>query len=286
MFLSWFDQNVRSETIRLPPLLEREIWFVHSHKRLGHLRRPVSFTEKVNWRILNDRRQLLSWTCDKLRMKEEAARYGVSSARVYWSGVDLDDLVTVRLPEAWVLKPNHRSRLAHFGHGPIRTSDLPELKAITHGWVEETQGRLYGEWAYSQSRPCLLVEEMLGDGDSPPPDYKFYVFDGDPYVLNVTTDRWRNNYIRFYTPAWEPLPYDIGYPVGPVEQRPANLDQMLQVASLLGRPFDFMRIDLYSIGGVLYLGEYTPYPTGGMHPYRPRTWDREMGAVWKLPDCT
>src|SRR3982750_723333 len=34
--------------------------------------RPRTFTEKLNWRITLDRRELLAPTCDKLAMKEHA----------------------------------------------------------------------------------------------------------------------------------------------------------------------------------------------------------------------
>ena len=268
---------------RLPPLLEREIWFVHSHKRLGHLRRPVTFSEKVNWRILYDRRPLLTWTCDKLRMKEEAARHDVSSPHTYWSGRDLRDLIDLPLPDAWVLKPNHRSGLVHFGRGPVTERDVPKLQTVTAGWLDGAQGRLYREWAYLQARPCLLVEEMLGDQQTLPPDYRFFVFDGRPYVLYVTTERLHGHFLRFYTPNWEALPYSHDYAVGPVDSPPESLDQMLEVAARLGKPFDFMRIDLYSVGETVYLGEFTPYPSGGMRPFRPHTFERDMGAAWQLP---
>ncbi len=116
----WFSPHVSVAVARLPPLVRREIWYVQKYRRLGHLRRPVLFSEKVNWRILYDRRPLLAWTCDKLRMKEEAIRHGVAVPQTYWSGHDLRELVDVQLPERWVLKPNHRSEIVHFGGGPVR----------------------------------------------------------------------------------------------------------------------------------------------------------------------
>lgn len=280
----WFDRTLKSGVNRLPPLVRREINYARNYKRLGHLQHPVLFSEKVNWRILNDRRPLLAWTCDKVRMKEEAARCGVSSAETYWSGQDLTELANVRLPEDWVLKPNHRCGLVYFGHGPIVDGDFPALEAKTRGWLQEKQARVLGEWAYSQARPCLLVEEMLGDRQTPPHDYKFFVFDGQPCLIHVHTDRWPVHRARVYTPTWEPQPFPCGYAaLGPIEDPPEALHEMLLVAARLAKPFDFMRIDLYAVGHHIYLGEYTPYPNGGMRPYWPRSVDQKMGAVWRLP---
>ncbi len=279
-----FDPFITSVATKMPPLVRREIWYTQKHRRLGHLRHPRSFTEKVNWRILYDRRPLLAWTCDKLRMKEEAARHGVLTPQTYWSGWDLRELVHVPLPEHWVLKPNHRSALVHIGHGPVGDRQVYELERLTCGWLEETQNSLLGEWAYSQARPCFLVEEMIGGGPVPPLGYKFFVFGGQPYVLYESSEWWQEHTVRFYTPSWEPLPYFCGYPLGAVSEAPRRLDEMLRVAALLGKPFDFMRIDLYNVGDAVYLGEFTPYPNGGVQPYLPLTWDRAMGALWHLPD--
>ena len=167
---------------------------------------------------------------------------------------------------------------------PILDSIISELKVTTQGWLDEKQATLFGEWAYSQARPCLLVEELIGNGESPPPDYKFYVFDGKPYILGASTDR-HKRFIRFYTPAWESLPYSVGLPLGPIEEPPEHLDRMIDVASRLGKPFDFMRIDLYTAGSAIFLGEYTPYPNVGMSPCRPRSMGKSLGAAWELPAC-
>jgi hypothetical protein len=58
---------------------------------------------------------------------------------------------------------------------------------------------------------------------------------------------------------------------------------MVELAGCIGRPFDFMRVDLYNVDGALYLGELTPYPGGGLEPFEPRNLDVDMGAAWQLP---
>ena len=66
--------TARSIVYRLPVGLERRLLFTYYNRRLPRFGRPVTFSDKVNWRILNDRRPVLEWTCDKLAMKEYAAR--------------------------------------------------------------------------------------------------------------------------------------------------------------------------------------------------------------------
>jgi hypothetical protein len=58
---------------------------------------------------------------------------------------------------------------------------------------------------------------------------------------------------------------------------------MLLVASALSEPFDFVRIDLYSVHGKLYFGEFTFTPTAGGNRFDPPEWDSYFGEQWIYP---
>ena len=55
----------RSLIYRLPAAVERRVLFTIAHRRLPRFGRPVTFSDKINWRILNDRRPLLEWTSER-----------------------------------------------------------------------------------------------------------------------------------------------------------------------------------------------------------------------------
>jgi TupA-like ATPgrasp len=269
---------------RLPPGVERRVLFVIVHHRLPHFGRPVTFSDKINWRILNDRRPLLAWTCDKLAMKQYALTQvpdGLTVPRTIWSGSDVRDLAAADLPEHWVLKPNHRSSgLVYFGTG---RPDLRELAAVTATWLKPFEARRLREWAYSQARPMLLAEELMGTPGTPPPDYKFFVFDGTVGAVELHTDRYARHQARLYRPDWSPLDVVVIAELAPVAPLPPNLDRMLKIAARLGRPFDFMRVDLYDDDDVVKFGELTPYPCSGLGRFDPASFDTELGKAWTLP---
>jgi TupA-like ATPgrasp len=273
----------RSLVYRLPAGMERRLLFSYHHRKLPHFGRPVTFSDKVNWRILNDRRPLLEWTCDKLAMKDYAAHAGLERLRVprtIWSGSDIGDLRAVDLPEHWVLKPNHRSGLIYFGEGP---ADHRELSAVTATWLDPFESSKLREWAYATARPMFLVEEMLGPPGSPPPDYKIFVFDGKPDLIEMV-NRYDGNQQRLYRADWTPL--DVLYGpqgIAPVAPPPPDLDRMLDIAGHLGGPFDFIRVDLYDVEGSIVFGELTPYPCGGLERFQPASFDVELGEKWQLP---
>lgn len=268
---------------RLPAGLERRLLFSYHNRRLPHFGRPATFSDKVNWRILHDRRPLLEWTCDKLAMKEYAAKAGLEHLRVprtYWSGTDLAELGRAELPEHWVLKPNHRSGLVHFGHGQ---ADARELATVTETWLDRFESSRMREWAYAAARPLLLVEELLGPPGSPPPDYKIFVFDGKPDLIEMV-NRYDGNQQRLYRADWTPLEVLYGpQSIAPVAPPPPDLDRMLEIAHRLGEPFDFIRVDLYAFDGSIVFGELTPYPCGGLERFRPVSFDAELGEKWQLP---
>jgi hypothetical protein len=273
---------------KLPSNLSRRALFYYYHHRFPRVRNPISFTEKVNWRILKDRREILTWTCDKLAMKDYvsgiqgATAQGMRVPRTLWSGTDVRELDRIELPERWVLKPNHRSGLVFFGHGQ---PNIPVLHKIVRNWLRPEEGFDLHEWAYLKARPLLLIEELLGAPGTPPSDYKFYVFAGKVAAIEFHVDRYSDHRVRYYLPDWTPLDVSIGnFPPAPAEaDPPGNFEKMVTIASELGRPFDFMRVDLYSVDGGIFFGELTPYPGSGTNPFVPKSFDDELGAKWELP---
>lgn len=275
---------VRSSVHRLYTILPvaplRRLLYAKAHRRLLRLHAPRRFSEKVNWRIAYDRRERLAWTCDKLRMKEAASRDGALVPETLWIGRDLDELRGVDLPQRWVLKPNHRTGLVYVGTGQ---PDVDELRHRTRGWLDESQWRVRGEWAYGRARPLYLIEEWIGDEEQSPPDYKVFVFDGVPALIQVDHDRFGDHTRRLYRSDWSPLDTLHTFPLAPVEPPPAQLQRMLDLARGIGAAFDFIRVDLYVWGDEVYLSEVTPYPGGGLETFHPDALDFELGRKWNLP---
>ncbi|MCA1606053.1 MAG: hypothetical protein LC775_11425, partial [Acidobacteria bacterium] len=178
-------------------------------------------------------------------------------------------------------KPNHRSHEIHFGCR--RPTSMEALRAITLGWMNDFQGEILGEWAYSQARRAFLAEEWIADGNAAPTDYKLFVFDGAVQLVEVTSGRFSNTRCRLYGPDWTPLETIYGPPLAEIQKPPAGLDIMLSAARDIGTGFDFIRVDFYETNRGVYFGETTPYPAGGLTPFAPTGLDHELGSWWQLP---
>ncbi len=57
---------------------------------------------------------------------------------------------------------------------------------------------------------------------------------------------------------------------------------MIFLAKKLSNPFDYVRVDLYSINNKIYFGELTHYPTSGSAIVNPQSFDFKLGKYWKI----
>jgi hypothetical protein len=279
---SWRERLGRA----LPDSVFRSLKYRQVHGTWPSLGAPRRFTEKINWRILNDRRDLLAWTGDKLAMKTEAAARwpGIRIPRTCWIGTDPAELVAVDLPDRWVLKPNNSSGRYHLGAGPVDDAAVVRLRALTGDWLDAREFARLREWAYSRARPVLFVEERIGGGATLPSDYKVFVFDGVPRCILVVSRPDSGRVRTFFTVDWAYLPVPSMEPSDPGLARPVHLERLLRAAADLGRGFDHIRVDLYELDGEIWFGEFTPYSWSGLERIVPVSFDLALGACWTLPD--
>ena len=276
--------------------------------RLWRTRNPRTFREKVRYKMLRDHRQLVVTFADKaaVRAYVEAAvgqKYLPEAVAIL---DDPSDLLTVALPTAYVLKPTHGSGAAlivsdsapddagvpsepgswEYRHVRPEVVTRGELVRLSEGWLAQLYGQGPNrEWAYGMVPRRVIVEELLGGPEGRiPEDYKFFVFHGVPSFVQVDAGRFGRRTQDFFDPDWVHLPMSGGPPwADPVPPRPAQFDEMLDVAARLGAETDFVRVDLYDVAGRTVFGELTSYPAGGDSPFYPESFNEEFGRRWTVP---
>ncbi|PPG33519.1 ATP-grasp fold amidoligase family protein [Pseudoclavibacter sp. RFBB5] len=276
--------------------------------RLARTSSPVTFTDKVRYKMLRDRRPLIVTFADKAAVRGyvEAAVGARYLPEAYGVLDDPRGLEALELPESYVVKPTHGSgavvvvspaapvdsRLPEARWGWVYAHVRPEhanrehLAAISEGWVS----KLYGqgpnkEWVYGRMPRRVLVEEYLvGEDGAVPEDFKFFVFHGVVHFVQVDGGRFGERTQDFFRPDWTHLDMSGGLPWRtPTPPRPARLDEMLEVAARLGAETDFVRVDLYHLPDRVIFGELTNYPAGGDSPFEPESWNTAFGEPWRVP---
>jgi hypothetical protein len=254
------------------------------------LRDPKSFNQKVNWKKIHDRNPVLPIVADKYRVREYL-RYtlGIEEAEkilvplLYVTDnpetIPFDDL-----PEEYIIKANHGSGtniIVERGK-PI---DRQQIIAQCNEWLNKPYALYKHEWAYQSIKRKIIIEKLLRDEDGHiPKDYKFHIMNGKCQLIVVFSGRFIDVNISYYDRAWNFLDIGFGSPPkrGSFVQRPDNLDDMIKLAEFLGSPFDYIRVDLYSINGRIYFGELTNYPLSGLLVFDPRSFDFELGSKWQI----
>lgn len=112
-------------------------------------------------------------------------------------------------------------------------------------------------------------------------DYKFYCFNGVPKYLYVSQglENHATASISFLTVDWKFAPFGRSdyKPLESLPEKPANFEEMYDLACKLSKGFMFLRVDLYSIGGKTFFSELTFSPCSGYMPFQPEEWDLKLG---------
>lgn len=259
----------------------RKLYF-SAHGRYPNIRKPKLFTEKIQHRKLYDKDQRFSLCADKVLVKDYVhGRLGADILiPTLYSGERLPPPAQRTWPLPFVIKTNHGSSFNIFVR---QDSDLdwPAIEAKLAIYLAIDFGAYLKEWHYSKIVRQILIEPFLSEDGELPVDYKIFVFGGTPEYIQVDTDRESAHKRIFFDVGWKPQTFQFTYPLEtkPID-RPSSLDTMLSAAAVLGRDFDFVRVDFYEIGGRPYFGEMTFTPEAGFGKFDPPEIDTLFGEMW------
>lgn len=249
------------------------------------MRRPSRFTEHLlHYKLATRGDPRLPRLADKVLAKDHVAavigpQYLIPTL---WHGTELPSESERNWSPPFVIKSTHASMQYLF----VRSGDEPDWSAIeatTREWLGQSYvfGERQLEWHYRHIRPRLIIEPMLGNGLTPPTDYKLGVFQGRVKMIQVDEGRGDRQTRWLMNLDWEPLPFNIRYPRGTTKpERPTNLHEMIRIAETLGSEFEYVRVDLYNVDGQIYFGEMTFFPGAGLTFFDPPEGDFAMGEFW------
>lgn len=269
----------------LPERQRIKALYLYKFHKLPNLDRPKTFSDKVQWRKLYDRRSIFTTLADKLAVKEyvKSMCAEVFVPKLIWSGESLMDLNVQCLPNKYVIKANHASGTNYIvKNGEHPSSEI--LKALEKEWKSLDVSKTFVEWAYAEIKIEFFVEEFLDIAESVPVDYKFWVFHGKVQFVQVDVDRFVGHKRAFFSTNFERLPFLLTFPdINREIAPPENFKKMVEIAESLSETLDFVRVDLYSDDKNVYFGEFTMYPGGGYEAFKPIACDRYVGSLWSLP---
>ena len=252
------------------------------------LQNPKTLTEKMQWLKLYDRNPEYTALSDKYEAKSRIAALIGEEYVIPTLGVwdDVGDIDFDMLPEKFALKCTHDSGSVLLCMDRKRFSIPAARRKLTRSLRRNFyfQAR---EWCYKDIKPRIIAEPYLTDeSGSELKDYKIFCFNGNPEYVEVDFNRFIKHKLNPYDFDWNPLnfcdtsknDYSADIP------RPERLDDMREIARTLSRGKKLLRVDFYSIGSRIYVGELTFYPGGGFIHFDPPEVDYRYGALLRLED--
>lgn len=254
-----------------------------------NLHHPLKFSEKIQWLKLYDRKEIYHHLVDKYEVKSIIAKVIGDKYIIQTLGVwdKFSDIDFSKLPKQFVLKCTHDSASITI----CQDKDVFDKKEIEWKYDHIFMRRDYyhfenKQWAYKGIKPRIIAEEFIEDDKFEClADYKFYCFGGNARCVYVTINRFSNLSVSMYDMEWKKMPFEHIHPnLGENIPKPMNLSLMKDLAEKIARFIDnpFVRVDFYETKGLVYFGEVTFYPEGGMGMFKPEEWDYILGSWIKL----
>lgn len=254
--------------------------------RFIDLENPKLFSEKLQWYKLNHQDPLMEIVANKYTVREyiQSIGYGGLLNELYGVYSKVRDIDFDALPNQFVLKGTHGSGFN------IIVKDKSSLnrrqaKMLMSSWMKQHIAWSGREWVYKNMPRHIIAEKYLEDETGELRDYKFYCFNGKPTFMQLEVGRGTEHNTRnFYNMNWELMPFGKELPHNPDLQiePPSMFEEMKKIATDLCKPFQYVRVDLYQVGGKIYFGELTFFPAGGAPDFVPSKYDSIVGDMWKL----
>ena len=274
----------------LPDELYLKVKFRQLMGKKLNLKNPQTFSEKLQWLKLYDRRPEYTTMVDKYAVKGYVAKiigdeYIIPTLGVWDRPEDID---WDSLPNQFVLKCTHDSG----GLVICRDKSKLDKKAATtklRKTLKQNYYRKWREWPYKDVPRRIIAEQYIEPAPDLKdlPDYKFFCFDGEVKALFVATDRQKEGEevkFDFFDADFNRLPFKQGHEHAAVTPRkPKNFEVMKKAAAQLSKGLPHARVDLYEVGDKVLFGEITLFHFSGLVPFRPEEWDKVFGDMLTLP---
>lgn len=255
-----------------------------------NLNNPKTFSEKLQWLKLYNRKPEYTQMVDKYAAKDYVANIIGEEYIIPTLGVwdRFEDIDFDKLPNQFVLKTTHGGG----GGGVVickdkTTFNIDKAKSILERSLKQDIYTSLKEWPYKNVKKRIIAEEFIEIDNGELKDYKLFCFNGIPRYCQVIAGRETDiTTIDWYDREWnhqhfhEPKDYPFSEKG---HSRPRCLDEMWNIATKLSQGQPFLRVDFYEISNKIKFGELTFFPTSGFGGFKPIEWDYKLGEWIKLP---
>lgn len=253
-----------------------------------NLKNPKTYNEKLQWLKLYDRKPEYTIMVDKYAMKDwVASRIGQGYTIANYGVWDTPEEIDFdSLPDKFVLKGTHDSGSFIICKDKSIFDKESAIAKLNKSMLRDQY--IYSrEWPYKNVPHRVLAEEYIVDESGYElKDYKFFCFDGKPYMMFIASGRTKGETtFDYYDMNFNHLDITQSHPNAKHNyEKPKDFETMIELASKLSAGIPQLRVDFYYVNGKIYVGELTFFHYGGFVPFHPDKWDTILGDLIQLPN--
>ncbi len=240
-------------------------YYSHRHK-LPNFEHPKDLSERILASMLSPEFLNFAIFADKVRVQGYIKSKGLGELLIpqYGSWETAEEIPFDELPNKFILKANNGCG-GHIICTDKTSLNITETIKRMNQALKASKNLKKTEPHYCKIQPLILCEELLGNGEVLPIDYKFLCIKGKVAAILAISDREDDARKMTLDSNWNVLPYVLPqYLPKRKPEKPEHLKEMVEVAEILSEDFEFVRVDLYDFEGKIYFGELTFSPAGGI----------------------
>ena len=239
----------------------------------------------MNYLIIHESPEYKSNIADKIKLSEYSKKkigkdICIPILKIY---NDIEEINLKELPDQFVLKCNHGSRMNIFCKDKAKF-DLEKAKKILNKWLNTNFAFWGAELQYIFIERKIFASPYMGDSLI---DYKTFCFNGNPKFIaaRIVLNEKKHKYIyNYYDLNWNLTEIEYGshnYKRNPniTIEKPKNLKLLIDYAKKLSNEFVFVRVDFYEINGTLYLDELTFSPSNIQNSFKNKKQRLYLGSL-------
>jgi hypothetical protein len=259
--------------------------FIYRQKKIPNIISPKSLTEKILTIKLkpnhfnSDLRRLAA---DRYNVREYVNKNSEECKLIplLWHGLEFTNEVWNSLPDKFVIKANHGSKMVKIVDKTV--DDYDTVSSMVSGWLHLDYYKKGREWVYKDTPRFFVVEQYIEFSGDVPPDFKFFCLNGKVELIQVDFDRFKGHCRSLYSREFELLDVQYEFNRGGAISKPDSLEDAIDIAESLSAEFDFIRVDLYLLEDGIYFGELTNFPGNCLESFEPHSFDIKLGSKLDL----
>lgn len=264
-----------------------------SLKKQCNIDDPKLLSEKIQWYTFRYKNPLFPYIVDKVTFKKyikDILGDGYTIPLIAsWKTVEEFETAwnSDILPKEFCLKSNLQSdgKCIKIIHNKDLVN-FKDLKKEVAEWFKPENTNINSlARNFYDSVPQVFAEKFMSNYKDQLYDYKFYCFDGYAHCICSSKEHFEDEHypITYFNLKWEMLDVQSGNHRVEFIPKPKHFEQMVELAQKLSKGFPFVRVDFFDTDEQLYVAELTFNPGGGFFNFKPESFDREMGDLFKLP---